>query len=77
MNFRAEAADAGKRLDAFVHERLPEYSRSRLQQWIRDGLVLVNGAQGKPSSTIRGGESVDVEPPWPARTLVLIFIFLS
>lgn len=62
MQLQAEATDAGKRLDAFLHERLPEYSRSRLQQWIRDGHVLVNGLAGKPSAQIRGGEAIAVEP---------------
>ena len=62
MLLLAVAADNGKRLDAFLHDRLPEYSRSRLQQWIRNGFVLVNGAAGKPSTSIRGGETVAVEP---------------
>ena len=62
MLLRAAAADRGKRLDAFLHERLPEYSRSRLQSWIRDGRVLVNGAAGKPSAILRGAEEIDVEP---------------
>jgi 23S rRNA pseudouridine1911/1915/1917 synthase len=62
MKLTAELADHGKRLDALLHERLPEYSRSRLQSWIRDGRVHVNGVAGKPSSLIRGGEAIDVEP---------------
>jgi 23S rRNA pseudouridine1911/1915/1917 synthase len=39
-----------------------EYSRSRLQEWIRAGRVRVDGAAGRPSRRLRGGESVDVEP---------------
>src|ERR1700722_17428666 len=67
MLLHAAANDNGKRLDSFLHDRLPEYSRSRLQQWIRNGLVLVNGIAGKPSTCIRGGEAVAVEPaPAPA-----------
>jgi 23S rRNA pseudouridine1911/1915/1917 synthase len=62
MKLTADLADHGKRLDALLHERLPEYSRSRLQSWIRDGRVHVNGVAGKPSSLIRGGEAIDVEP---------------
>ena len=62
MLLHAAATDQGKRLDAFLHDRLPEYSRSRLQQWIRNGLVLINGVSGKPSTTIRGSEAVAVEP---------------
>jgi 23S rRNA pseudouridine1911/1915/1917 synthase len=62
MKLTADLADHGKRLDALLRERLPEYSRSRLQSWIRDGRVHVNGVAGKPSSLIRGGEAIDVEP---------------
>ena len=62
MLLKADPADRGKRLDAWLHERLPEYSRARLQSWIRAGRVQVNGAAGKPSSVIRGAEEIDVEP---------------
>jgi 23S rRNA pseudouridine1911/1915/1917 synthase len=62
MLLRAEAADRGKRLDAFLHQRLPEYSRSRLQSWIREGRVQVKGAAGKPSTILRGTEEIAVEP---------------
>jgi 23S rRNA pseudouridine1911/1915/1917 synthase len=57
-----EATDKGKRLDAFLHERLSEYSRSRLQTWIREARVLVNGVAGKPSTILRGSEEIGVEP---------------
>jgi 23S rRNA pseudouridine1911/1915/1917 synthase len=57
-----EAADAGKRLDSFVHERLPKFSRSRVQSWIKEKLVLVNGAEARASALLRGSESIAVEP---------------
>ena len=62
MILLAEAADAGKRLDSFVHERLPKFSRSRVQSWIKERLVLVNGAEARASALLRGGESITVEP---------------
>ena len=62
MTLIAEAADAGKRLDSFVHERLPRFSRSRVQAWIKEKLVLVNGAETRASALLRGHESVTVEP---------------
>jgi len=55
-------ADAGKRLDHVLRERLPEFSRSRLQDWIRSGRVLVNGARERASHLVRAGEIIDVEP---------------
>lgn len=59
----AESADSGKRLDIAVHKRLPQFSRSRLQDWIRDGRVLVNGVpRQRASSTVREGDRIEIEP---------------
>lgn len=65
MLLKAGADDRGKRLDALLRERLPEYSRSRLQSWIREGRVRVNGLAGKPSLVISGMEEIEVEPVPP------------
>jgi len=59
---QVEDAGRGKRLDLFLHDRLPEFSRARIQQWIKSGRVLVDGAGRKPAYELRGGESVEVEP---------------
>lgn len=59
-SFEVSSRDTGKRLDHYLQEHLPQYSRSRLQNWIKDGLVLVNAAAAKASLTLRGGENVDV-----------------
>jgi 23S rRNA pseudouridine1911/1915/1917 synthase len=56
------AGEATKRLDHFLQERLTEYSRSRIQSWIREGRVQVNGVAGKASLLLRGGERVEVCP---------------
>jgi 23S rRNA pseudouridine1911/1915/1917 synthase len=60
--FDASTAAAGRRLDHWLHEQLPEYSRSRIQEWIKEGRVRVNGAESRASYLMRGGESVEVEP---------------
>ena len=62
VNFIALPADGGKRLDLFLHERLPEYSRARLQGWIDQGRVRVNGASQKRSYLLKGSEQIAVEP---------------
>ena len=62
MDLIANPDDAGKRLDSFLHERLPEYSRSRLQSWIKQDRVQVNQTAARPSFILRGGESVSVAP---------------
>lgn len=58
----ADSASAGKRLDAFLHERLPQFSRSRLQSWIKQDRVLVDGNALRPSYILRGAETVSVAP---------------
>jgi len=55
-------ADRGKRLDQFLRERLPQYSRARLQEWIEQGRVLVNGSSEKRSFLLKGAERIDVAP---------------
>jgi len=57
----AGSEDAGKRLDAFLHERLPEFSRSRLQSWIKAERVLVDGRGTRTSHLLRGSERIEVE----------------
>jgi 23S rRNA pseudouridine1911/1915/1917 synthase len=58
----AQASDAGKRLDVWLQERLSQYSRSRLQAWIKAGRVRVDGAPERPSYRLRGQERMEVEP---------------
>lgn len=58
--------DAGKRLDAFLAERIAGWSRSRLQRLIEGGDVLVNEREAKASYKLREGDVIDVdltEPP--------------
>jgi 23S rRNA pseudouridine1911/1915/1917 synthase len=62
MIVQALAEDRGKRLDSLLRERLPQYSRARLQTWIRDGRVRVEGQTVRASHILRGGESISVEP---------------
>ena len=65
MRITAEGNDAGKRLDQMLHERLPQFSRSRLQLWIRQGDVRLNGSVARPSQTLRPGDAVELEPTAP------------
>jgi len=62
LSFIPEAGNAGERLDHYLQARMGGYSRARLQAWIKDGLVSVNGAPAKPSMIVRGGERIEVSP---------------
>ncbi len=62
MTLRAASQDAGKRLDMFLHERLPEFSRSRLQSWIKEGRVLLRETPVRASYSLHGDESIELHP---------------
>lgn len=51
---------AGERLDRVLGELLSDYSRSRLQQWIKAGQVLVNQRSCLPRERVAGGEWVEL-----------------
>jgi 23S rRNA pseudouridine1911/1915/1917 synthase len=57
----ASSADSGLRLDRFVAAQWPELSRTRVQELIEAGLVLVGGRSAKGSLRLRGGEHITVE----------------
>ena len=60
----------GQRLDQALAELFPDYSRSRIKEWILDQRVLVNGTIGdKPKEKVLGGEriAIDVEIEEEAR----------
>lgn len=55
---------AGMRLDQVLAELFADYSRSKLQAWIKSGRVQVNGLMFKPKDKLEGGEEItlDAEP---------------
>ncbi|MBI4904709.1 MAG: RluA family pseudouridine synthase [Acidobacteria bacterium] len=56
------AADGGKRLDHYLKDRFAAVSRALIQEWIKAGRVHLNGTPAKASATLRGGESISVDP---------------
>lgn len=53
---------AGLRLDQCLVKFFPEYSRSRLQEWITQQQVKVNGEFAAPKQKVWGGEKLEVLP---------------
>ena len=49
---------AGQRLDQALAALFPDYSRSRLQGWIRAGRVRVDGRELRPRDKLDGGEEI-------------------
>lgn len=68
--FRVAEAASGERLDAWLSRQLAEVSRSRIQQWIKDACVTVNGGPVKPNTSLKPDDLVVVRPP-PVREVAL------
>ena len=54
---------AGLRLDKALARMFPEYSRSRLKEWLLAGAITVDGNSWRPRDAVEGGESVALELP--------------
>ncbi|HUX64461.1 23S rRNA pseudouridine(1911/1915/1917) synthase RluD [Sulfuricella sp.] len=52
----------GLRLDQALQQLLPDYSRSRLQTWIKEKRVTLDGQCVAPKQAVWGGGKVRVEP---------------
>jgi 23S rRNA pseudouridine1911/1915/1917 synthase len=53
---------AGMRLDRALARLLPEYSRNRLQEWMRSGHITLDGGSASAKTKIWGGETITVAP---------------
>jgi len=63
-HFTVESSEAGQRLDRAVALHCAQLSRTRVQELIDAGLVLVDGSAAKKGSVrLRGGEEITVEAP--------------
>jgi 23S rRNA pseudouridine1911/1915/1917 synthase len=52
----------GERLDKVLAGLVPQYSRSRIQQWIEAGHVTVDGLPARTKTTVLGDEIVVIHP---------------
>ncbi len=52
---------SGKRFDQALAELFPQFSRSRLTSWIKDGKSLINGAVARPRDSVSMGDTVDIQ----------------
>jgi 23S rRNA pseudouridine1911/1915/1917 synthase len=49
---------AGRRFDQVLAELFPDYSRSRLTAWLKQGAVTLDGVAVVPRHPVRGGETI-------------------
>jgi len=72
----------GMRLDQALAKLLPEYSRSRLQEWVAQGQITLNGATATSKQKVWGGEKLSVIPqsdpadqPYEAEDIAIDIVF--
>jgi 23S rRNA pseudouridine1911/1915/1917 synthase len=71
----------GQRLDQALAKLFPAYSRARLQQWIKEGHVRVDGIVPRARDPVRGGEQVvitaqaETHASFEAQAIPLTIIF--
>ena len=51
---------AGLRLDQALARMFPQYSRSRLKEWLLAGAITLNGRSKRPRDAVAGGEIVSL-----------------
>jgi 23S rRNA pseudouridine1911/1915/1917 synthase len=59
--FVVAESEAGQRLDQRIASRFSSISRTRVQELIASGLVLVNSRAAKGSHRLRGGERIQIQ----------------
>jgi 23S rRNA pseudouridine1911/1915/1917 synthase len=72
---------SGQRLDQVAVQLFPQFSRARLQEWIKSGQITLAGKAVKPNTKVAGGELVQLdvelrdEGDWEAEDLGLKIVY--
>ena len=75
------SSDIGRRFDQVAADLFSDFSRSRLQQWIKQGDLLVDSQRQVPKYKLLGGEILDLntelaaEGDWQAEDIPLNIVF--
>jgi 23S rRNA pseudouridine1911/1915/1917 synthase len=81
LECQVSTTSSGSRFDQVAAEMFPQYSRARLQSWIRAGDLRLGGKVVKPNVRVLGGEKVALttylqpEGEWQAQALDLDIVF--
>ena len=58
FSFNLQVDTSGDRIDLFLTQKFPDISRSKIQKYIKDGSILVEGEKVKPSWILSEGEQL-------------------
>ena len=63
MTATVPAQLGGLRFDQALARLFPQYSRNRLQAWLKSGHITLDGSRAESSQAVTGGERIVLEPP--------------
>src|SRR4249919_4104913 len=63
MSETVPAELGGLRLDQALVRLFPQYSRNRLQAWLKSGHITIGGRRFSPDHAVSGGETIALQPP--------------
>lgn len=72
---------AGLRLDQALSKLLPDYSRTQIQEWIKNAEIELNGKHPKSRMTVIGGENITIhaalkpQPSFEAQPIALNIVY--
>lgn len=72
---------SGERVDQTLAKLFPDYSRSRLQTWLKGGQILVDGEVKRAKDKVLGGEHIELkvvlssENVWEAENIPLDIVY--
>jgi len=61
LSLKVDADQKGQRIDVVVAKAFPEFSRSHLQKFIKEGTLKVNGKQTKAKKILEGNELIEIK----------------
>ncbi|UCZ51805.1 RluA family pseudouridine synthase [Bacillus shivajii] len=63
--YQLTVEDKGVRIDKYIADHFQDWSRSLIQQWIKDGHIKVNGEKVKSNYKVSIGDSISINEPEP------------
>ena len=81
LSAQVSPESGGQRLDQVAAQLFPDFSRSRLQGWIKDGSLLVDGERKRTRDSVYGGEELtldaerEVQGEWQAEAIELDILY--
>ena len=67
-----EEVDQGKRVDSYLTEKIEDQSRTRIQEWIKQGRVRsTSGAITRTHHKVQAGEAIEIRLPPPLESAII------